>query len=58
MLTDLDLFLFVISLTLKMYQNFIVFNEVFRGIQPQTGNYESSYLTTRPARDELPEIRF
>ena len=28
------------------------------GLEPQTNSHELSYQTTRPARDELPEIRF
>ena len=38
--------------------NFIIFkkNEDVRRIEPQTNNH--NYRTTRPARDELPDLRF
>ena len=42
----------------KNVSKLYIFNEVFKGMEPQTNNYESNYLTTTPARDELPEIQF
>ena len=42
----------------KNVSKLCIFNEVLRGIDLITNNYEPSYLTTRPVRDELPEIQF
>ena len=36
----------------------IFLNEIVRRIEPQTTSHEPNYQTTRPARDELPEIGF
>ena len=44
------------SENLSKFVNFS--NEDVRRIEPQTNNHKSNYRTTRPARDELSDLRF
>ena len=56
---DFEFFYLFLYFTLKIYQNLLFFsNEDVRRIEPQTNNHKSNYRTTRPARDELPDLRF
>ena len=56
---DLELFYLFLYFTLKIYENLLFFsNEDVRRIEPQTNNHKPNYRTTRPARHELPDLRF
>ena len=56
----LDLEFFFLLFFIFHFENlskFIIFsNEDVRRIEPQTNNHKSNYRTTRPARDELPDL--
>ena len=52
-------FLLIFIFHFENLSKFIVFsNEDVRRIEPQTNNHKSNYRTTRPAKDELPDLRF
>ena len=53
------IFLIISIFHFENLSKFIIFsNEDVRRIEPQTNNHKSNYQTTRPARDELPDLRF
>ena len=58
-LFGLRIFLLISIFHFENLSKFIIFsNEDVRRIKPQTNNHKSNYRTTRPARDELPGLRF
>ena len=58
-LFGLRIFLLIFIFHFENLSKFIIFsNEDVRRIEPLTNNRKSNYRTTRPARDELPDLRF
>ena len=50
-------FLLIFIFHFENLSKFIIFsNEDVRRIEPQTNNHKSNYRTTRPVRDELPDL--
>ena len=58
-LFGLRIFLLIFIFHFENLSKFIIFsNEDVRRTEPHTNNHKSNYRTTRPARDELPDLRF
>ena len=56
---DFEFFYLFLYFKFENLSKFIIFsNKDVRRIEPQTNNHKSNYRTTRPARDELPGLRF